>query len=346
MQYRRLGRTDLQVSAICLGTMTWGGAQNNQDDGFAQMDLALDHGVNFWDTAEMYAVPPSAETYGKTETIIGNWFKSRGKRDKVVLATKVCGRTQSPWVRGGQHRLDRANIEAALDASLKRLQTDYVDLYQLHWPDRTTHRFGAFGHNEPPAPGDVPILETLEALAGLVKAGKVRHIGLSNETAWGTMEFVRLSEQHGLPRIVSIQNAYNLLNRTFDLDLAEVCLNTDVGLLAYSPIAGGHLTGKYLGGQIPPGTRRALDPRPSRYNKPRAEAAIQAYVDIARRHGLEPNQVAVAWTLTRPFVASSIIGATSIPQLESNLRAIDLVLSPDVMGEIEDVHRANANPCP
>jgi len=346
MQYRRLGRTDLQVSAICLGTMTWGGAQNNQDDGFAQMDLALDHGVNFWDTAEMYAVPPSAETYGKTEAIIGNWFKSRGKRDKVVLATKVCGRTQNPWVRDGRHRLDRGNIEAAIDASLKRLQTDYVDLYQLHWPDRTTHRFGAFGHNAPPAPGDVPILETLEALAGLVKAGKVRHIGLSNETAWGTMEFVRLSEQHGLPRTVSIQNAYNLLNRTFDQDLAEVCLNTGVGLLAYSPIAGGHLTGKYLGGRIPPGTRRALDPRPSRYNTPRAEGAIQAYVDIARRHGLEPNQMAVAWTLTRPFVASSIIGATSIPQLESNLRAIDLVLPPEVMKDIEEVHRANANPCP
>ncbi|WP_044560581.1 aldo/keto reductase [Azospirillum sp. B4] len=345
MEYRRLGRTDITVSAICLGTMTWG-RQNTEAEGHAQMDHAFDRGITFFDTAEMYAIPPAADTYGRTEEIIGTWFARTGRRDRVFLASKVIGPTPAPWVRGGEHRLDRANIVAAVDASLRRLRTDYIDLYQVHWPQRP---LPLFGRPVPPdfgTDGGVSIEETLAVLGDLVTAGKIRHVGVSNETAWGVMAYLRAAERQGLPRIASIQNVYNLLSRAFDGDLAEVALREQVGLLAYSPLGAGTLSGKYLNGAMPAGTRRAIDDRGSRYDRPGADAATQAYLDIARRHGLEPTQMAIAYVHCQPFVTSTIIGATSMANLESNIAAFDVKLSDDVVAEIEAVHRANPTPCP
>ena len=351
MQYRPLGRTGLSVSAIGLGTMTWG-RQNTEAEGHAQMDAALDRGINFWDTAEMYAIPPTADTYGKTEAVIGSWFQSRGKRDKVILASKIIGAPAGGfgWVREGKSRLDRANLFAAVEASLSRLKTDYIDLYQIHWPDRVTNRFGVRTYKHKPEQDGVPIEETLAALAELVQAGKIRHVGLSNESPWGVMRWLRDAEVGGevagLPRVASIQNAYNLLNRTFENGLSEVALREDVGLLAYSPLGAGTLTGKYLNGAIPPGSRRALDHRPSRYATVNADAATEAYLDIARRHGLAPNQMAIAFTLQQPFVTSSLIGATTMETLVSNIDSIDVTLSPEVMAEIDAVHNRMPDPCP
>lgn len=346
MEYCRLGRTDLRVSRIGLGTMTWG-RQNTEAEGHAQMDCALDHGVNFWDTAEMYAVPPSAETYGRTETIIGNWFAQRGRRDQVILATKVVGPSPGmTWIREGRTRHDRHHITRALEDSLRRLRTDYIDLYQLHWPDRATNRFGTLGYVHAPEQDGAHPAETLAVLGDLVRQGKIRYIGLSNETPWGVMTFLKLAELAGLPRPVSIQNAYNLLNRTFEIGLAEVILREDCGLLAYSPLGGGTLTGKYLGGARPPGSRRAIDHRPSRYDTVNAEAATAAYVDIARRHGLDPAQMAIAFVRRQPFVTSVLIGATSMEQLRTNLASVDVALSDEVLAEIERVHQRLPNPCP
>lgn len=347
MEMRPLGRTGLTVTACCLGTMTWG-VQNTEGEGHAQMDLAFDRGVTFWDTAEMYAIPPTAESYGRTEQIIGSWFASRGRRDRVVLASKVIGRANGsfPWVRGGGAKLDRANITQALEDSLRRLRTDTIDLYQLHWPDRRTNRFGGRGADFRPAADEVPVEETLAVLGDLVKAGKIRHVGLSNETPWGAMAFVRAAESLGLPRVVTIQNAYNLLNRTFEDGLAEVALREDVGLLAYAPLGAGTLTGKYLDGAMPEGSRRAIDFRKSRYATPRADAATKAYVHIARRHGLDPARMAIAFVKRQPFVTATIIGATSLAQLENDLAGFDLDLPDAVYEEIEAVHAANPNPCP
>jgi aryl-alcohol dehydrogenase-like predicted oxidoreductase len=346
MQYRSLGRSGLSVSAIGLGTMTWG-AQNTEAEGHAQMDAALERGVTFWDTAEMYAIPPTASSYGKTETIIGSWFQSRGQRDKVILATKVIGGGGGfNWVRDGKSRPDRANLFAAVEASLSRLKTDYIDLYQLHWPDRATARFGARLYSHTPEKDGVPIEETLAAFADLVTAGKIRHVGLSNETPWGVMRFLRAAETVGLPRVVSVQNAYNLLNRTFEQGLSEVSLREEVGLLAYSPLGAATLTGKYLNGAVPPGSRRALDHRASRYATVNADAATQAYLDIAQRHGLSPSQMAIAFTLHQPFVASSLIGATTMETLISNIDSIDVTLSDEVLAEIDAVHNRLPDPCP
>jgi len=347
MDHRKLGRTDLMVPSICLGTMTWG-RQNSEADGFAQMDLALDHGLTFWDTAEMYAAPPTPETYGRTEEIIGNWFSRTGRRKDVVLASKVIGNADGgfPYVRLGRARADRANINAALDASLKRLRTDYLDLYQLHWPDRKAERFGRTVEHPVADPDEVPIEETLAALSDLVRQGKVRHIGLSNETPWGLMRFIMATERLGLERVVSIQNPYSLLNRSFESGLAEVAVREDVGLLAYSPLAGGTLTGKYLNGAVPPGSRRSIDNRRSRYDNPRGDAATHAYLEIARRHALDPAQMAIAFTLSKRFVTSSIIGATSIDQLRIAIGAGDITLSAEVLAELDQVQAANPNPCP
>ena len=346
MNYRPLGRTDLRVSEICLGTMTFG-EQNTQADASVQLDRAVAAGINFIDTAEMYPVPPRTETQGRTESYIGNWVAERGNRDRLILATKVAGPADwLPHVRGPGARLDRANIEAAIDGSLRRLRTDYVDLYQLHWPDRETNYFGKLGYAHPPQDNSVPLAETLGVLADLIKAGKVRHIGLSNETPWGTMHAIALAEQQGLPRVVSIQNPYNLLNRTFEIGLAEVALREQCGLLAYSPLAFGMLTGKYAGGARPEGARLTLFTRFDRYSNPQAEAATQGYVDIARRHGLDPAQMALAWVTSRPFVTSNIIGATSLEQLETNLASTELVLSDEVIAEIEAAHVAQPNPSP
>jgi aryl-alcohol dehydrogenase-like predicted oxidoreductase len=348
MEYRLLGRTDIKVSAIGLGTMTFG-EQNTEAQGHEQIDYALDCGVNLLDTAEMYSVPARAETYGSTERIIGTWLKRSGKRDKIVLATKVAGPSrglQIDHVRGGQTALDRKNIMAAVEASLARLQTDYIDLYQLHWPDRSTNFFGRMGYRHQEQETSIPIEETLAVLAELVTSGKVRHVGLSNETPWGVHAFLKHADTHGRPRVVSIQNPYNLLNRTFEIGLAEMAIREQVGLLAYSPMAFGVLSGKFLQGARPADARVVRFPRFSRYSGELAERTTADYVDIARQHGLEPAQMALAFVSRQRFVTSNLIGATTMEQLKTNLASADLQLSDEVMQAIEAVHRRQPNPCP
>lgn len=347
-EYRQLGRTGIRVSAICLGTMTWG-QQNTEAEGHAQMDYALDRGINFFDTAEMYAIPPRAETQGSTERIVGTWFAARGTRDKVILATKVSGPSGSTYLRadGVPPRLDARNIRAALEGSLRRLQTDYVDLYQLHWPSRPLALFGGMG----PAGGaggtdEVPIEETLDALDGLVKEGKVRHIGLSNETAWGLSRFLHLSEIGRGPRVVSVQNAYNLLNRVYENGLSEFAAREDVGLLAYSPLAQGYLTGKYQRGARPPGARTTLFNRGQRYEKPGTEAAVDTHLGIARDFGLDPSQLAIAWVTSRSFVTSNIIGATSMEQLKADLGSQEIAITPEIEARIDAAYQLHGSPAP
>ena len=350
MRHNRLGGTNVDVSLLALGTMTWG-EQNSEAEAHSQLDFALEHGINFVDAAEMYPVPPRAETQGRTEAYIGSWLQARpGVRGRIVLATKVAGpaRTEArpSHIRGGNARLDRANIEAALHGSLKRLRTDYVDLYQLHWPDRTTNYFGEPGYRHVEDEDSVPIAETLQALGDLVAAGKIRYVGLSNETPWGVHEFLRQAEKADLPRVVSIQNPYNLLNRSFEVGLAEFAIREKVGLLAYSPLAFGVLTGKYLNGQQPPGARITRWERFGRYRGETAEAATAAYVGIARRHGIRPAQLALAYVNSRPFLTSNIIGATSLAQLEENIGSLDVTLTAEALEEIEAVQWRYTNPCP
>lgn len=346
MEFRKLGNTDIKVSVICLGTMTWG-EQNTQDEAFAQLDMALVHGVNFIDTAELYPVPPKAETYTATETIIGNWLEKRDNRDQVILATKVAGR--GDWVdymRKGTVCLDRKNITAAVEGSLQRLKTDYIDLYQLHWPDRETNFFGKLGYQHNPDDISIDIEETLEVLDGLVKSGKVRHIGLSNETPWGTMRFLQVAQEKGYARVVSIQNPYSLLNRTFEVGLAEIAHRETVGLLAYSPLGFGVLSGKYLNGARPSNTRLTLFERFTRYNGHYGTEATAAYVKLAHQYGLDPAQMALAYVNSRPFLTSTIIGATNLDQLKSDLDSINLSLSPEILAGIEEIHQRHPNPCP
>lgn len=347
MQYRRLGRTDLNVSLICLGTMTWG-QQNTEAEGHEQMDYALDQGINFFDTAELYSIPPRPETQGSTERIIGSWFRSRGTRDKVILASKVVGRSDNTWFRddGSKAELSRPQIEEAVNKSLKRLQTDYIDLYQIHWPDRPM-TWGSnptiYRHQE----GDShPIAETVEIMTDLVKAGKIRHFGLSNESAWGTMTFLKHAEAKGLARAQSVQNAYNLLNRTYEVALAEVSMRETVSLLAYSPLAQGYLSGKYLDGARPEGARTTLFNRGQRYENPTAEAAIRKYLALAREFSLDPAQMALAYVNSRPFVTSNIIGATSMAQLKTDIASIDVTITPELEKRIDAIHVEHCNPCP
>jgi aryl-alcohol dehydrogenase-like predicted oxidoreductase len=345
MKFRRLGNTDIEVSVICLGTMTWG-QQNTEAEAHEQLDLALESGVTFIDTAEMYPIPPRAETYSRTETYIGNWLRDRAVRDKVVLATKVIGRADwMPHIRGGG-RLDRKNIEVAIDASLRRLQTDYVDLYQLHWPDRRTNFFGRLGYVHQGGDDGTPIEETLTVLGDLVAAGKVRHIGLSNETPWGIMRFLQAAKELNLPRVVSVQNPYNLLNRSFEIGNAEVSHREQVGLLAYSPLGFGVLSGKYLDGARPEGARLTLFENYKRYGSPEAMAATGEYVAIAREAGLDPAQMALAYVHSRPFLTAAIIGATNLEQLRTDIGSIDLELGPDVIERIDAVHKRHPNPAP
>lgn len=344
MKYRPLGRTGLDVSLIGLGTMTWG-EQNNQDEAFEQLDYAIGQGINFIDAAEMYPVPPKAETQGTTENILGNWLKARGKRDDIVLATKVLGRADwLPWVRGGP-TLDRASVLAACDDSLRRLQTDVIDLYQVHWPDRETNFFGKLGYVPAQSDNSVPIEETLDALDTLVKAGKVRHIGISNETPWGTSEYLRLAHDQDKPRIASIQNPYSLLNRSYEIGLAEFADREDVGLLAYSPLGFGVLSGKYLD-NMPADARITLFARFGRYTNDESIKATRAYVEIAREAGLDPAQMALAYVNSRPFTTSNLVGATRMEQLRSNIASVSLTLSADVLEAIEAVHRSQPNPAP
>ncbi|UHQ54715.1 NADP(H)-dependent aldo-keto reductase [Microbulbifer sp. YPW16] len=347
MEYRQLGTTDIQVSEICLGTMTFG-EQNTEAEAHGQLDYALANGVNFIDCAEMYPVPPRAETCGRTEEYIGSWIAARGNRDSFVLASKVTGRGASNsgvgHVRGGP-RLSREQVLAACDESLRRLRTDYIDLYQVHWPERQANFFGRLGYEHGNDDG-IAIAETLDTLEELVKAGKVRHIGISNETPWGMMEYLKLSAAAGKPRIASIQNPYNLLNRTFEVGCAEMAIREKCGLLAYSPLAFGALSGKYLGGRKPDGARLALFERFQRYTGPRAVAATEKYVALAQEAGLDPAQMALAFVNRQPFVTSNIIGATTMAQLRSDIESAELVLAEDLLEQIEAVHADNPNPAP
>jgi aryl-alcohol dehydrogenase-like predicted oxidoreductase len=346
MEYRPLGNTDINVSVICLGSMTWG-QQNTEAEAHTQLDYAMDAGVNFIDTAEMYPIPTRGETCGRTEQYIGNWMRQRRNRDRIVLATKVVGRSDwLPHIRGGKARLDRKNIEAAIDGSLRRLQTDYVDLYQLHWPDRKTNFFGRLGYSHVAGDDPVAIDETLDTLGRLQKAGKLRHIGLSNETPWGIMRFLHYAETEGLPRVVSVQNPYSLLNRSFEVGNAEVAHRERVGLLAYSPLGFGVLSGKYLGGLKPAGARLTLFQNYTRYTNPMAVKATADYVELARAFRLDPAQMALAWVNTRPFVTSTIIGATTMDQLRANIASIDVKLGQDVIRRIEALHTEHPNPAP
>ena len=346
MEYRPLGRSGLNVSALCLGTMTFG-EQNSEAEAHAQLDRAVAAGINFIDTAEMYPVPPRAETQGLTEAYIGSWLAKRGGRDRLVLATKVAG--PADWLgylRDGTPRLDKANIETALDGSLQRLGTDYIDIYQLHWPDRETNFFGKLGYIHNEKDQSVPIEETLGVLQDLVSVGKIRHIGVSNETPWGLMQYLHLAQSRELPRAASIQNPYNLLNRTFEVGLAEIAQREDCGLLAYSPMAFGVLSGKYLDGKRPANARVTRFSRFVRYSNPESETATRAYVELARQHALSPAQMALAWVTSRPFVTSNIIGATSLDQLEEDLASFELELSPEVIEGIEAIHQRQPNPAP
>jgi len=346
MKMNPLGRTDMMVSEICLGTMTWG-EQNTEAEGHEQMDYALTQGVNFFDAAEMYPTQPTrAETQGRTEEIIGSWFRASGKRNDVVLATKMVG-DGVKWVRDGQG-FTRASVVEAIDGNLKRLGVDHIDLYQLHWPNRGSYHFRkhwAFDASTQDKAGAVAdIRETLEGLGDAVKAGKIRAVGLSNESAWGTMQFVRLAEEHGLPRVASIQNEYNLICRMFDTDLAEVAHHEDVGLLAFSPLAAGILSGKYQGGVVPEGSRRSLVENLGGRWRPETEAATQAYLDVAKKHGLDPSQMAIAFCVTRPFMTSTIIGATTMDQLKTAIAAKDVTLSDAVLEDIATARRAHPMP--
>ncbi|GHB07312.1 NADP(H)-dependent aldo-keto reductase [Modicisalibacter luteus] len=343
MQKRPLGRTGIDVTRLCLGTMTYG-EQNTEAEAHEQLDRAVDFGINFIDTAEMYPVPPKGETQGRTEAYIGTWLKARGKRDDLVIATKAAGPGME-HIRGGP-RLTREHLHQAIDASLERLQTDYIDLYQLHWPDRSTNFFGKLGYEPDPEEAATPLTETLSALKELVDAGKVRAIGLSNETPWGVMHSLHLADTIGVPRVASVQNPYNLLNRSFEVGLAEIAHREQVGLLAYSPLAFGVLSGKYLDGAQPPKGRLTLYERFKRYTSDVANEATRAYVDIARRHELDPAQMALAFVNSRPFLTSNIIGATTMEQLESNLASENLSLDQTVLEEIDAVHRRLSNPSP
>ncbi|MES1943198.1 aldo/keto reductase [Salinisphaera sp. PC39] len=346
MKYRPLGSSGLNVSVIGLGTMTFG-QQNTEADAHEQIDYALSQGVNFIDTAEMYPVPPRAETQGRTEEYIGSWLARHGRREDIILATKATGRSEMTWIRDGQEtRPGRGQLRTALEASLRRLRTDYVDLYQIHWPDRRTNFFGRLGYTHKPAEDEIALEETLEEAAELVASGKVRFLGISNETPWGLMRYLHLAETRNLPRIVSIQNPYSLLNRSFEVGLAECAHRERVPLLAYSPLAFGVLSGKYLDGAAPKDARLTLFDRFTRYNTQAGERAARAYVELARDNGLDPAQMALAYVNSRSFLASNLVGATTMDQLRSDIASIDIDLDDEILAEIEGIHESHPNPCP
>ena len=339
-----LGSSDLQVTKVCLGTMTFG-EQNSEADAHRQLDYALERGINFIDTAEMYPVMPRAETQGATERHIGTWLKQSGKRRQVILATKVAGPSRMAWVRDGKGDLDAVNIRAAVDTSLQRLQTDVIDLYQLHWPSRNVPIFGQVAFNPQAERAHVAIEDTLEVLGELVTAGKIRHIGVSNESAWGVSEFVKQSEQRNLPRIVSIQNGYHLANRSFENGLDETCFREKVGFLAYSPLAFGQLSGKYLDDPAASGRLTLFPPTWSpRYLRPAVLDAARRYAALARANDMTPTQLALAWCYSRWFIASTIIGATSLEQLKENIDAAELRLSDEIVAAVNQIHMDITNP--
>ena len=346
MNYKKLGSTDVDVSTICLGTMTWG-EQNSKADGFEQMDYAIDNGVNFWDTAEIYAIPMREETYGETENIIGEWFKKTKKRDKIILATKVSGPTSKEYIRGGGCSYDKKSMSEALEKSLKRMQTDYIDLYQLHWPERNTNFFGKQGYEHDSNEKNwIAFEEILENLKKFVDAGKIRYVGLSNETAWGLAKCLELSKLKNLPKMMAVQNPYNLLNRTYEVGLAEISVREQSGLLAYSPLAFGYLTGKYRNNNMPKGSRIDLFKDFTRYNNENSIKAIEEYYKISQKFNLDFAQMSIKFCEIQPFVTSVIIGATTMKQLKTNVESVNVKLNNEIINEINEVQKIYPNPCP
>ena len=344
MNYKKLGNTELNVSTICLGTMTWG-EQNTQNEAFEQMDYSLDNGVNFWDTAELYAVPPKAETYGYTETIIGNWFEKTKKRKDVILASKVGGPSRK-YMRNGENSFTGKNLENALHGSLKRLKTDYIDLYQLHWPERNVNNFGRLGYDHKENDWN-KFEDVLENLKKFIEEGKIRYVGLSNETPWGVMNYLQLAKDKDLPRMMSIQNPYSLLNRSYEVGLAEVSIRENIGCLSYSPLASGYLTGKYRNKQFPKGSRMERDfDFWTRYRKPNTEVAVELYYNISKKHNLDMSQMSIKFCEIQDFMTSVIIGATTMEQLKTNIESVNVSLSDDVIKEINYVQKIYPNPCP
>ena len=344
MNYKKLGNTDLNVSTICLGTMTWG-EQNTQNEAFEQMDYSLDNGVNFWDTAELYAVPPKAETYGHTESIIGNWFEKTKKRKDVILASKVGGPSRK-YMRNGENSFTGKNLEDALHGSLKRLKTDYIDLYQLHWPERNVNNFGRLGYEHKENDWN-KFEDVLENLKKFIEEGKIRYVGLSNETPWGVMNYLQLAKDKDLPRMMSIQNPYSLLNRSYEVGLAEVSIRENIGCLSYSPLASGYLTGKYRNKQFPKGSRMERDfDFWTRYRKPNTSEAVEEYYKISQKFDLDMSQMSIKFCEVQDFMTSVIIGATTMEQLKTNVESVKVNLDSEVIKEINNVQKKYPNPCP
>ena len=345
MKYKKLGTTDLDVSLICLGTMTWG-TQNSEKDAFEQMDYSVSKGVNFFDTAELYSVPPTAESYGKTETMIGNWFEKRKNREKIILASKIAG-PRCDWIRSGKNSYNEKNLGEAIDGSLKRLKTDYIDLYQLHWPERSTNCFGVREFNINEEEKEWNSFESiLQALDKYIKSGKIRHVGISNETPYGLSKYLELSNSKNLPRVMSVQNPYSLVNRTYEVGMSEISIREKCGLLVYYPLAAGALSGKYREGQMPKNSRMALFKGWERMINPLAMKAYDEYYKLAKDNNMTMVQLAQSFVNSRPFVTSNIIGATTMKQLKENVDSIDIELTDEIMEKINLIHNNNPNPSP
>ncbi len=345
MKFRKLGTTNVDVSVICLGTMTWG-EQNTQKEAFEQMDYASEMGVNFFDTAELYPVPPGAKTYGRTEQMIGNWFKEKKNREKIFLATKVAG-PRCNWIRGGENNFNEKNISAAIEGSLKRLKTDYIDLYQLHWPERAANNFGQIGYIHKDKEGKWNDFESiLKILEKFIKSGKIKYVGVSNETPYGLSKYLEISQNKNLPRMMSIQNPYSLVNRTYEIGLSEISIRDKCGLLAYYPLATGYLSGKYRNNQKPKNSRQALFKGWERFGNPRALRSYDKYYDLAKEFKMSATQLALAFVNSRDFVTSNIIGATSLSQLKENISSIDIDLNDEIIEKINLINSENPNPAP
>ena len=345
MKFKKLGTTDLDVSLICLGTMTWG-TQNTEKDAFEQMDYSIDKGINFFDTAELYSVPPNSDSYGKTEAMIGNWFEKRKNREKIILATKVAG-PGCNWIRGGGNNFNEKTIGEAINGSLKRLKTDYIDLYQLHWPERSTNFFGKRDYTVDSEEGEWNSFESvLKALEKFIKSGKIRYIGMSNETPYGLSKYIELAKNKNLPRMMSVQNPYNLVNRTYEIGMSEISIREKCGLLVYYPLATGALSGKYRKGQMPKNSRQALFKGWERHLNPLAMKAYEEYYKLAKEYDMTMAQLAQAFVNTRPFVTSNIIGATTMDQLKENIDSVNIELSHEIIERINMIHNNNPNPSP
>ena len=345
MKFKKLGNTDLDVSSICLGTMTWG-TQNSEKDAFEQMDYSLDQGVNFFDTAELYSIPPTADSYGKTEVMIGNWFEKKKNRDKIILASKIAG-PGLDWIRGGKNSFNEKGIGEAIEGSLKRLKTDYIDLYQLHWPERSTNTFGRREYTINKNEKEWNDFESvLNALDKFIKSGKIRYIGMSNETPYGLSKYLEISKNKNLPRMMSVQNPYSLVNRTYEIGMSEISIREKCGLLVYYPLASGALSGKYRKGQMPKNARMTLFKGWERMINPLAMKAYDEYYKLAKENNITMVQLAQAFVNSRPFVTSNIIGATTMEQLKENIESMNIKLTEDTLEKINIIHNNNPNPAP